>query len=112
MHYFNIFLPSAGRFAKWYFLLWFSDQHICIFTSCPLGCWWTRTEMVLETLIFLPFNQLTWLVAWEYFIIQSCSEGYKPYRGCFIFHHENIKLLGINVCYGLHQQWILNRQQQ
>jgi hypothetical protein len=27
----------------------------------------TRTEMVLETSVFLPLNQLTRLVAWEYF---------------------------------------------
>jgi hypothetical protein len=30
----------------------------------------TRTEMVLETLFFSPFNQLTRLVAWEDFIIK------------------------------------------
>jgi hypothetical protein len=31
----------------------------------------TRTEMVLETLVFSPFNQLTRLVAREHFIICS-----------------------------------------
>jgi hypothetical protein len=30
-------------------------------------------------------------------------------RRCFIVHHENIELLGINVCYR-QQQWILSRQ--
>jgi hypothetical protein len=35
--------------------------------------------MVLETLAFLPFNQLTWLAAQEYFIIQIHRESCKSY---------------------------------
>jgi hypothetical protein len=40
----------------------------------------TRTEMVLETLVFLLLNQLTWLVSREYFIIQCRRESYKSYK--------------------------------
>jgi hypothetical protein len=36
-----------------------------------------RTEMVLEKLISSSLNQLTWLVAREYFIIQCRRESYK-----------------------------------
>jgi hypothetical protein len=36
--------------------------------------------MVIETLVFFsPFNQLTRLVAREYFIIKSLHESYKSY---------------------------------
>jgi hypothetical protein len=35
--------------------------------------------MVLETLVFSPFNQLTWLVAHKFFILQSRRESYKSY---------------------------------
>jgi hypothetical protein len=38
-----------------------------------------RTEMVLETLVFSPLNQLTRLVVQKYFIIQCRREGYKSY---------------------------------
>jgi hypothetical protein len=33
--------------------------------------------MVLETLVFLPLNQLTWLVAREYFVVSQflCRAG-------------------------------------
>jgi hypothetical protein len=40
----------------------------------------TRTEMVLETLVFSLLNHLTQLVAWEYFIIQCRHESYKSYK--------------------------------
>jgi hypothetical protein len=36
--------------------------------------------MVLEMLVFSRFNQSTWLVAQEDFIIQSRSESYKSYN--------------------------------
>jgi hypothetical protein len=39
----------------------------------------TRTDMVLEKLVFSPLNQLTRLVAREYFIIQCRRESYKSY---------------------------------
>jgi hypothetical protein len=39
----------------------------------------TRTEMVLETLVFSPLNQLARLIAWEYVIIQCRCESYKSY---------------------------------
>jgi hypothetical protein len=37
--------------------------------------------MVLVTLVFSPFNQLTRLVAREHFIGQSRRESYKSYSG-------------------------------
>jgi hypothetical protein len=40
----------------------------------------TRTEIVLETLGFSPFNQLMPLVAREVFIILSCRESFSSYR--------------------------------
>jgi hypothetical protein len=50
---------------------WFS-RHINILR--------TRTDMVLEKLFFLLFNQLTLLVAREYLIIQTRHESYKLYK--------------------------------
>jgi hypothetical protein len=40
-----------------------TDKITIIFSTLRM-----RTEMVLETLVFLPFNHLTWLVAREVFI--------------------------------------------
>jgi hypothetical protein len=40
----------------------------------------TGTEMVLETLVFSPFNHLTWLVAREDFIIHSHHESSTSYN--------------------------------
>jgi hypothetical protein len=37
----------------------------------------TRTEMVLETLVYSPFNHLTQMLASEYFIEFSHREGFK-----------------------------------
>jgi hypothetical protein len=39
----------------------------------------TRTEMVLETLIFSSLKHFTRLVAQEYFIIQCRRESYNSY---------------------------------
>jgi hypothetical protein len=44
----------------------------------------TRTEMVLETLVFLPFNHLTRLVTRENFIIHSRCETSRSYISVFI----------------------------
>jgi len=37
----------------------------------------TRTEMVLATLVYSPFNHLTWLLAREHFIEFSYWESFK-----------------------------------
>jgi uncharacterized membrane protein len=43
-----------------------------------------RTEIVLEMLVSSPLNQLTQLVAREYFIIQCRHESYKSYMNMFV----------------------------
>jgi hypothetical protein len=53
----------------------------------------TRAEMVLEMLVFLPFNQLTWLVAREHFIIQSRHESYKSYKCTISFEFQVMRNL-------------------
>jgi hypothetical protein len=52
----------------------------------------TRTEMVLETLVFSPLNQLTWLVAREYFIkrekmFPTQKKYIKKSSGTFLKHN-------------------------
>jgi hypothetical protein len=52
--------------------------------------------MVLEMLVFSPFNQLTWLVARKFFIIQSRHESYKSYIspvGKECFPHPNLLIV-------------------
>jgi hypothetical protein len=44
-----------------------------------------RTEMVLETLVFSSLNQLTWLVAREYFIV-SYQYFFKPISHVVCLH--------------------------
>jgi hypothetical protein len=40
--------------------------------------------MVIETLVFSSLNQLTRLVAREYFVMQCRRESYKSYSNCNI----------------------------
>jgi hypothetical protein len=52
----------------------------------------TRTETVLETLGFSPFNQLTRIVAQEHFIIQSLCKSYKSHKS-----ERNFYITGVNI---------------
>jgi hypothetical protein len=55
--------------------------------------WNTKTEMVLEMLVFSPLNQLTRLVAWEYFILQEALFQKLTYLyGSFVFVAKKRKI--------------------
>jgi len=40
----------------------------------------TRTETVFKTLVFSPFNHLTWLIVQENFIVLSCWKSNRSYN--------------------------------
>jgi hypothetical protein len=56
----------------------------------------TRTEMVLETLVFSPLNQLTRLVAREFSIIQSRRESYKLYNSRSVYQRRRKSEFGFS----------------
>jgi hypothetical protein len=67
-------------------------DHLC---PCPQGTSLlrTRTEMVLETLVFSPLNHLTRLIAWENLIIFSRQESNKSHFRNHVYIHLFISLL-------------------
>jgi hypothetical protein len=50
----------------------------------------TRTEMVLETLVYTPLNQLTQLLAREHFVESSRRDGFKLYDTSHIVYRSAV----------------------
>jgi hypothetical protein len=61
-------------------------------SSSSSGCWCristprTKTELVLQTSVFSPFNQLTRLVVRDNFIILSRRESFRSYMTSFVYN--------------------------
>jgi len=68
---------QLGQVVEWWKNQCFED-HLCHLIIL-LSTLRTRTEVVLKTLVFSSFNHLTWLIAWENFIIFSYQESTRSY---------------------------------